>query len=212
MSSTPGSIEVRAPRDQAEGTRSQILRWLKATGDALAEHEPLVEVETDKVTIEIASPASGVLREILKQEQEEISPGDLLARIEVSAAAASATAAVGASAGAGQSTHAAAASAGSDAQLPARPRGRREPDSVSPAVRRLLQERGLSEQDVTGTGPGGRISVDDVLRTDSAAPHASAPPSWAVSGAGTASHHVAHSATRKRIAQRMVHSLLHTAP
>ena len=65
MSST---IEVRAPAEQSDGTRSQVQRWLKAVGDAVAENEPLIELETDKVTIEIPAPASGVLREILKQE------------------------------------------------------------------------------------------------------------------------------------------------
>ncbi len=57
-------------------------------GETVAENEPLIEVETDKVTIEIPAPASGVLSEILKQEQEEIQPGELLGRIAVGAAAA----------------------------------------------------------------------------------------------------------------------------
>jgi len=62
--STP--IEVRAPAEQTEGTRSQLLRWLKQPGDAVIENEPLIEIETDKVTVEVAAPATGVLREILK--------------------------------------------------------------------------------------------------------------------------------------------------
>src|SRR3979411_702721 len=79
-------VEIRAPAEQTEGTRSQILRWLKSVGDAVAENEPLIELETDKVTVEVASPGSGTLREILKQEQEEIGPGDLLGRIEAAGA------------------------------------------------------------------------------------------------------------------------------
>src|SRR5580700_3922272 len=75
-------VEIRAPAEQTEGTRSQILRWLKSVGDTVAENEPLIEIETDKVTVEVASPGSGTLREIVKQEQEEIGPGDLLGRIE----------------------------------------------------------------------------------------------------------------------------------
>src|SRR5256885_10028560 len=75
-------VEIRAPAEQTEGTRSQILRWLKSVGDAVAENEPLIEVETDKVTVEVAAPGSGTLREIFKQEQDEIGPGDLLGRIE----------------------------------------------------------------------------------------------------------------------------------
>src|ERR1700753_602006 len=75
-------VEIRAPAEQTEGTRSQVLRWLKSVGDTVAENEPLIELETDKVTVEVASPGSGTLREILKQEQEEIGPGDLLGMIE----------------------------------------------------------------------------------------------------------------------------------
>src|SRR6266404_1574760 len=75
-------VEIRAPAEQTEGTRSQILRWLKSVGDTVTENEPLIEIETDKVTVEVASPGSGTLREIFKQEQDEIGPGDLLGKIE----------------------------------------------------------------------------------------------------------------------------------
>src|SRR6266545_1148749 len=76
------TLDIRAPAEQTEGTRSQVLRWLKTVGDSVAEHEPLIEIETDKVTVEVAAPASGVLREIVKAEQQEIAPGDVLGRIE----------------------------------------------------------------------------------------------------------------------------------
>jgi 2-oxoglutarate dehydrogenase E2 component (dihydrolipoamide succinyltransferase) len=82
------AVEIRAPAEQTEGTRSQILRWLKNVGDSVAENEPLIEIETDKVTVEVASPGSGILREIVKEEQEEIIPGELLGRIESSRTAA----------------------------------------------------------------------------------------------------------------------------
>ncbi|MGH8133514.1 MAG: biotin/lipoyl-containing protein, partial [Steroidobacteraceae bacterium] len=78
-------LEIRAPAEQTEGTRSQLLRWLKQVGEQVVENEPLIEIETDKVTVEVAAPGSGVLREILKHEQEEIAPGELLGRIEAGA-------------------------------------------------------------------------------------------------------------------------------
>src|SRR5437763_481610 len=56
------AVEIRAPSGETEGTRSQILRWLKRLGERVAENEPLIEIETDKVTVELASPGSGVLR------------------------------------------------------------------------------------------------------------------------------------------------------
>src|SRR5580693_349280 len=84
-------VEIRAPAEQTEGTRSQILRWLKSVGESVTENEPLIELETDKVTVEVPSPGSGTLREILKQEQDEIGPGDLLGLIEAAGAAAGGT-------------------------------------------------------------------------------------------------------------------------
>src|SRR6266403_275933 len=77
-------VDVRAPADQTEGTRSQVLRWLKKIGESVAENEPLIEIETDKVTVEVAAPGSGILTQIVKHEQEEITPGELLGRIEPS--------------------------------------------------------------------------------------------------------------------------------
>ena len=76
------AVEIRAPAEQTEGTRSQVLRWLKNIGESVAENEPLIEIETDKVTVEVASPGAGILREIVKGEQEEIEPGEVLGRIE----------------------------------------------------------------------------------------------------------------------------------
>lgn len=203
MTAAPTSVDVRAPRDQAEGTRSQILRWLKAEGDSVLENEPLIEVETDKVTVEIPSPASGVLRQILKQEQEEIGPGQILARIEVTADGGAVTATPAATAAAERRD--AGAPLGGAPSLRAR-----GDQGLSPAVKRLLEERGLSEHSVLGTGPGGRITVDDVLRAQP--PAMSTAPEAGKDSSGVPSHRVPHSATRRRIAERMVQSLLHTAP
>jgi 2-oxoglutarate dehydrogenase E2 component (dihydrolipoamide succinyltransferase) len=201
MSST---IEVRAPAEQSEGTRLQLQRWLKAVGDSVAENEPLIEVETDKVTVEIAAPGPGILQEILKHESEDIAPGELLGRIRVAGAEDDsaplvAKIAVGAARGADHlsrnvteealSAHAAALSAG----------------SMSPAVRRLLAEHGVAAAEIHGSGRGGRITAQDVL--DHVA-RAAASADKQVAGV----RRVPHSSMRKRIAERMVQSLLHTAP
>ncbi|HYL02554.1 MAG TPA: dihydrolipoamide acetyltransferase family protein [Steroidobacteraceae bacterium] len=213
------ALDIRAPAEQTEGTRSQLLRWLKRPGERVTENEPLIELETDKVTVEVASPGSGVLREILKHEQDEIAPGELLGRIEVGspeAAGAGGAARGGASAvPPGAQTYAVEAAAPGAAQAtgPAQ-RAAAEP---SPAVRRLLTERGLTAAAVHGTGPGGRITVEDVLRAASGNPVAGVtdaapvtPPPAAESAAGV--RRVPHTALRKRIAEHMVQSLLHTAP
>ncbi len=246
MSITAQSIEIRAPSGHEEGTRSQVLRWLKSVGEPVAEHEPLIELETDKVTVEVASPGAGVLREILKQEQEEVSPGELLGRIGPAAAAAAdddGARAAGASSSAGVARE-----HGADAAVPPGQGGAgsvltaTSPDSsrvagaaamrpLSPAVRRLLAEHSLDPASVRGTGEGGRITVADVMRAVSelssstrtngasdaegrapAQAHLAGPSadSNAVESAGA--HRIPHSAVRKRIAARMVASLLHTAP
>ena len=203
------SVEIRAPAEQTEGTRSQLLRWLKQVGDAVLENEPLIEIETDKVTVEVAAPGSGVLREILKHEQDEIAPGELLGRLEAQDGAAARRDPV--APGAAATVAAASAPAPAAAAAPA--------GALSPAVRRLLAAHGLDAAQVRGSGPGGRITVEDVLGAASgAAPEAPQPalaarpaPVAAAEVAG-ASRRVPHSAVRKRIAEHMVQSLLHTAP
>src|SRR5947209_11788799 len=80
-------IEVRVP-DEQEGTKAVVRAWLKQVGDAVAEHDPLVELETDKVTQEVPSPAAGVLAEIVLDTDAEAVPGALLARISTDGVAA----------------------------------------------------------------------------------------------------------------------------
>ncbi|MGH8301320.1 MAG: dihydrolipoamide acetyltransferase family protein [Steroidobacteraceae bacterium] len=225
MAATAMSVEIKAPAGQEEGTRSQVLRWLKAVGQPVAEHEPLIELETDKVTVEVASPAAGVLTEILKQEQEEVAPGELLGRIGLPAEAAAPIEPQAGPAnprqggtgagdlGASNIPRGALARAGAaESGSPASPSARQ----LSPAVRRLLAEHAIDPASVLGTGEGGRITVADVLRKISGGappPRTQSPDSPADShGNGAASHRLPHSPVRKRIAARMVESLLHTAP
>ncbi|MGH8130344.1 MAG: biotin/lipoyl-containing protein, partial [Steroidobacteraceae bacterium] len=84
-------IDVLLPVDQAEGTRSQVLRWLKSVGQPVARHEPLVEIETDKVTVEVSAPADGILGEIVAAEGVDVAPGALLGRLAPAAARAGAS-------------------------------------------------------------------------------------------------------------------------
>ncbi|HVS78157.1 MAG TPA: dihydrolipoamide acetyltransferase family protein [Steroidobacteraceae bacterium] len=229
-------VEVRAPAGQEEGTRSQVLRWLKAVGETVAEHEPLIELETDKVTVEVASPGAGILTEILKQEQEEVAPGEILGRIgSVNAAGSSHDSARDAAAPASADADRAIAAARSNAaqhvdSTAGAGHGLRSPAAasrqLSPAVRRLLAEHSLDAASVRGTGESGRITVADVLREASGSPRPASEPSRpadeplvpaqapAESGGmdDIPSHRVPHSAVRRRIAARMVESLLHTAP
>jgi len=84
-------VDVTVPVGQAEGTESVVGSWFKAVGDDVAENEPLLEISTDKVNMEVASPGSGRLSEILKQEGEAIEPGDVLGRIKMGGTSSSAS-------------------------------------------------------------------------------------------------------------------------
>ncbi len=193
-------IDVILPADQVEGTRSQVQRWLKAVGQPVKRHEPLVEIETDKVTVEVSSPGDGVLAEIVAAEGVDVEPGAVLGRLGAAAtgqAAAPAAAPKAAATPPARAAHAPAAAAG----------------RMSPAVRRLLAERGLAADQVQGSGEGGRITVEDVLaaRPQEAAAAAAAPAARPVP-VEEGVRRVPHTPMRRRIAAHMVESLLHTAP
>ncbi|HEY8266554.1 MAG TPA: 2-oxo acid dehydrogenase subunit E2 [Steroidobacteraceae bacterium] len=193
-------IDVILPADQVEGTRSQVQRWLKAVGQPVKRHEPLVEIETDKVTVEVSSPGDGVLAEIVAAEGVDVEPGAVLGRL-----GAAATGQAAATAAAPKAT---APPTARPVQAPAPASGR-----TSPAVRRLLAERGLAADQVQGSGEGGRITVEDVLaaKPQEAAAAAAAPGERPVA-AEEGVRRVPHTPMRRRIAAHMVESLLHTAP
>jgi 2-oxoglutarate dehydrogenase E2 component (dihydrolipoamide succinyltransferase) len=183
----PDLVDVTLPADQAEGTENVVATWLKQVGDRVLENEPLLEISTDKVSVEIAAPASGVLREILKPAGERVERGEVLGRIEVESAAAAGTSEPGPPAAAAAGTPPTGGKAG--ASPPA--------SELSPAVRRLLQEHRLDPSRITGTGRGGRITVEDVEA--------------ALAAAATRSRRVPHTPMRRSIAEHMVRSLA-TAP
>jgi 2-oxoglutarate dehydrogenase E2 component (dihydrolipoamide succinyltransferase) len=207
-------VEIRAPVEQTEGTRSQVLRWLKSIGDRVEASEPLVELETDKVTIEIPAPTTGFLQKILKGERQDVGPGELLGELDIGVEPAQEITAVAAVAATPAPSRAA----------PANGAGRLR---LSPAVRRLLKEHQLDAGDIAGTGRDGRITAQDVQRhlgttaTGAEPPVAASAPVTAAPGRqARASDHddvpgvrrVPHTAMRQRVAEHMVRSLLHTAP
>jgi 2-oxoglutarate dehydrogenase E2 component (dihydrolipoamide succinyltransferase) len=187
-------------------TEGTITRWMKGVGDSVERDEPLFEVSTDKVDSEVPSPAAGVLSEILVPEGETVEVGVKLAVIGDGApTAAPDTAAATAAADAPASpAGSAAASAPEPASAPVSPPAAPPPPTqspqsapppaaaptpetaasadgagphvLSPMVRKLLAENGISEAEVTGTGSGGRITRDDALRVVEARRSAAAAP------------------------------------
>ena len=204
--------DVVAPMNE-EGTKATILKWGKRVGDSVRRDEPLLELETDKVTVEIPSPASGELAEILKGPDEEVLPGQLLARVRIGMDASSPGAGREAAGGG-----TAAASGGTEPATGAEPRSGRP--LLSPSVRRLLAEHEISVNEVAGTGRNGRVTAEDVLRAasshgaasraaDQKADVAEAPvvPVDRVAPAGEGHSRVPHTPIRRRIALHMLRSL-----
>jgi 2-oxoglutarate dehydrogenase E2 component (dihydrolipoamide succinyltransferase) len=221
----PELIDISLPHDQTEGTQSHVRAWLRSVGDRVTENEPLLEIETDKVTVEVPAPCTGVLHEILKGADAEVAPGEVLGRIQSGAAAGTAASTDASAPRMTQATQVTPPAARGTAQAtPAQPTASAaDAAAPSPAVRRLLAEHRLSAAEVAGSGVGGRITVDDVLRhVTSHAPPAAAKAAWAATAAGPvaasaqpdapAAKLVPHSRMRRQIAAHMVESLLRTAP
>ena len=183
-------IEVKVPVLPESVTEATLVNWHKKAGDPIARDENLVDVETDKVVLELPSPAAGVLSEIRKPDGSTVSAQEVIAVIDTNAkgnaAASSDPKASSAPAAAPKAPGAPAAAApkasSQPAAAPAPPASRPEPAAL-PAARKLMAEAGLGAADVTGTGRGGRITKDDVLaatgpqprETAAAAPAARAP-------------------------------------
>jgi 2-oxoglutarate dehydrogenase E2 component (dihydrolipoamide succinyltransferase) len=190
-------IEITVPVGQAEGTESYVSTWFKSVGDTVTENEPLLEISTDKVNMEVAAPASGTLTEILKSDGEQVEQGEVLGRITVGSSAATSV----------------------DPDAPPKPSaqadGTEKPvaagspggsGDLSPAVRRLLREHDVDPASVTGTGRGGRITHDDVMKYVESRKSAASPAKSAIPSRG-----IPHTTMRKSIAHHMSQSVA-TAP
>lgn len=219
--------EVVLPELGESVTEGTVTRWLKQVGDDVAVDEPLLEISTDKVDTEIPSPVAGVLQQILVQEDETVAVGAPLARIGDGAAPAAVAAPEAPStekpvevAEAEAAAPAPAAPAPAPATAPAAPAAAEDdgPTYVTPLVRRLAQQQGVDLATVTGSGVGGRIRKEDVLKAAeaaSAAPAAATPAAPAAAPAlevsplrGTTQP---MSRLRKVLAERAVASMQATA-
>jgi 2-oxoglutarate dehydrogenase E2 component (dihydrolipoamide succinyltransferase) len=150
--------EIRVPTLGESVTEATIGRWFKKAGDAVAVDEPLVELETDKVTIEVPAPSAGTLGEITAKDGETVAVGGLLGQINDGAAAkpAAATAKPGAAASPPPSPAAA-------APAPAAPKAPPADAPLAPSVRKLSAESGIDAANVAGSGKDGRVTKGDML-------------------------------------------------
>ncbi|HVX98927.1 MAG TPA: 2-oxoglutarate dehydrogenase complex dihydrolipoyllysine-residue succinyltransferase [Pseudorhodoplanes sp.] len=144
--------DIRVPTLGESVTEATIGKWFKKPGDAVAVDEPLVELETDKVTIEVPAPAAGVLSEIAAKDGETVAVGALLGQIREGAGGA----------GAKPAAASAAAPAPAKSAAPA-PAAARSDAPLAPSVRKLSAESGIDASAVPGTGKDGRVTKGDML-------------------------------------------------
>ena len=145
-------IEVKVPQLSESVAEATLSNWHKQAGDAVARDENLVDIETDKVVLELPAPDAGVLVKVLKGNGATVVAGEVIAQIDTEAAAGKAAPA----------TEAAPAAA------PAAPAAASSNAAVMPAARKIMDDKGISAADVTGSGRGGRILKEDVLGTRAA--------------------------------------------
>lgn len=158
------AIEIKAPTFPESVADGTVATWHKKPGDAVKRDELIVDIETDKVVMEVLAEADGVLAEIVKNEGDTVLSGELLGKLNEGGAAAAAPAAPAAAAAPAPAAQAAApAAAGDDAIL-------------SPAARKLAEENGIDPNSIAGTGKGGRVTKEDVVAAVEAKKNAPAAP------------------------------------
>jgi len=190
------STEIKAPTFPESVADGSIATWHKQVGEAVSRDEPLVDIETDKVVLEVVAPADGVLKEIIKNEGDTVLSDEVVAVFEEGAA--------------GEAPKA--ESAPEAAQAPAAS----EDLKISPAARKALEEKGIDASAVKGTGKGGLITKEDVMNYQApAAKPAAAAPAPAVEvdvpAGERVEKRVAMTRLRKRIAERLLEASQTTA-
>jgi 2-oxoglutarate dehydrogenase E2 component (dihydrolipoamide succinyltransferase) len=195
--------DVVVPQLSESVSEATLLTWKKKPGEAIAADEILIEVETDKVVLEVPAPAAGVLKEIVEADGSMVTSGQVIARIDTAATAAAAPAAAApAPAAAAPAAAAPAAKAAAGA-------------IASPAASKILADKGVSAAGVAGTGRDGRITKGDALGAavanapaPAAAPAkvAAAPAPMTQSLDGRPEQRVPMSRLRARIAERLLQS------
>ena len=186
------SIEVRVPQLPESVADATLVAWHKQPGDAVSRDENLVDLETDKVVLEVPAPAAGVLGEIRVPNGATVTSGQVLALIEAGTAP----------------TAAPAASAKLAAKVEPVAKEPAVAEKLAPSVRRLVEEHRLDAAAIAGSGRDGRVTKGDVLAHMAGAASAAAPPAPGAAAGGPASgrgeRRVPMTRLRSRIAERLV--------
>lgn len=180
-------IEILVPELSESISEATLLEWKKQPGEAVGQDEILIDVETDKVVLEVPAPSAGVLVEIVKGDGSTVTAGEVLARIDTEAKAAAAPAAAEAAPVAAAAAPAASVTA------------------ASPAASKILAEKGVDLASVEGSGRDGRVTKADAVAAQAGAAKA-APAPVALSLDGRPEQRVPMSRLRARVAERLLQS------
>nr|WP_312230242.1 2-oxoglutarate dehydrogenase complex dihydrolipoyllysine-residue succinyltransferase [Pseudomonas sp.] len=145
------AIEIKAPTFPESVADGTVATWHKKPGEAVKRDELIVDIETDKVVIEVLAEADGVVAEIIKNEGNTVLSNEVLGKLTEGGAAAAAPAAAPAQAASAPAQAAAPAAAAGDDQI------------LSPAARKLAEENGIDPNSISGSGKGGRVTKEDVV-------------------------------------------------
>ncbi|MEP1229305.1 MAG: 2-oxo acid dehydrogenase subunit E2 [Litorimonas sp.] len=196
-------IDIKIPDDNQEGTTMKVQNWLKSVGDVVVKDDPVLEVETDKVTMEVEAPQAGVITELLVDIGQDLQPGELIARLSTDVEPSEVQSdkpVFNITPEAIVSSHTVSAPNLENDNINNEIR-------LSPAVRKFVRENNLDVSTITGTGRGGRLTLNDVKTFD---PN-SVPIKTQTMAAPLTERSVPHSNMRRSIAEHMSRSVA-TAP
>ena len=199
-------FEVKVPQLSESVAEATMLQWKKKVGDAVAQDEILIEIETDKVVLEVPAPSAGVLTEIVVADGGTVVAEQLIAKIDSTAVAAAAPAAVAAPAPAAAPAAPAAAPA-APAAAPAAKSGA----SAAPSAAKLMAENNLSAGQVAGSGRDGRITKGDVIGAVAGGSKTVSAPTAPIPTGNRPEERVPMSRLRARIAERLLESQANNA-
>lgn len=223
------TVDIMVPADQREGTHVVLQQWLVKAGDTVSANDPLAELETDKVTMEVCAPIDGTVMELLVSPGTEIEAETILGRLTKEAGSTLYKNELSAQLSQVEPSNSSQADAAPLSLRDSQYRGDAK-HLLGPAVRRLLREYQLDINLISGSGRGGRITREDVTTyieknrcskaSDMTTASSTSNATFSTAHAATVdpqntsanSYKIPHSTMRKAIASHMVDSLLHTSP
>ena len=186
-------FEVKVPQLSESVAEATLLQWKKKVGDAIGQDEILIEIETDKVVLEVPSPSAGVLTEIVVADGGTVVAAQLIAKIDSTAVAAKS------------------ASAAAPAPAKAAPAAKASSVAAAPSAAKILAENNLSAAQVSGSGRDGRITKGDALNAAAGTTKSAAIPSASMPMGDRPEERVPMSRLRARIAERLLESQANNA-